>query len=534
MDQERENQQSSEIKTAVDNQPDDGEYPVEENENDTEINEADPLENTGTDKVSATDIIESEPQSLAEPAQDNSDLEADTENTPSETMNENDVVEEGPSASDVETIGDIKEAVAKEDVDTDSDDQVEPDNTNANGTTRTLKRSNLSKLAFSVILVLVIIVVIFAYAKPWHYRLKKEPQPLSLQTAVQAPEEVSVAPATKATKPEQNGPYQIYRTKLREVNRLRETLLFKKHEIGELKIHYRTGVKTLENQILQEIFRNNIKILQQALKNKRIELKIKTIQRRLVYIDKLERPLKWLEQGSEELLYLKRKANFDLQMVDIVSGIDMDMHMRQFNAALQKYRLTADNLAINTEGVELQPLETLWKRLYLKTINNPHLLANIENWFIEQEICSGDLKRIGELSSISAEAARCIVQMEGSDLFLNGIQDLSPTITKQLCQWRGKWICLNGVRILSPSAAKHLFQWEGEWISLNGLSAFPPELAKYLGQWKGKQLELMGLAFNKNQHDKIALKYLAEWEKAGGKLFVPKSIRTMIDMVKKI
>jgi hypothetical protein len=82
----------------------------------------------------------------------------------------------------------------------------------------------------------------------------------------------------------------------------------------------------------------------------------------------------------------------------IVSGIDMDMHMRHINAALQKYRLTAENLAINTEGAKLQPLETLWKRLYLKTKNDPHLLANIENWFIEQEICSGDLKRIGELS----------------------------------------------------------------------------------------------------------------------------------------
>jgi hypothetical protein len=79
-----------------------------------------------------------------------------------------------------------------------------------------------------------------------------------------------------------------------------------------------------------------------------------------------------------------------------------------------------------------------------------------------------------------------------------------------------------------------LFQWEGEWISLNGLSAFPPEMAKYLAQWKGKQLELMGLTFNKDQHDKIALEYMAEWEKAGGKLFVPESIRTMIDMVKKI
>jgi hypothetical protein len=479
---------------------------------------------------------ESDPQSLADPGEQNLKLESDTEDVFSETFSEKDASEEGPPASDVETSGDIKEAVDKEDVDNDSGDQVESDNTKANGTHRTVKRSIFSKLAFSIILMFVVIVVIFAYAKPWRYRLKKEPQPLSPQTEVRTPEEISVAPATKETEsePEQDDPYQIYRARLRDVNRLRETLLLKKHEIGELKKHYRTGIKTLEYEILQETLRNNIHTFQGALKNKRIELKIRTIQRRLVYIDKLDRPLIWIEQGSEELLYLKRKANFDLLMVEIASGIDMDMHMRHIDAALQKYRLTADNLAINTEGAELLPLETLWKKLYLKSKNNPHLLVDIENWFIEQEICNGDLKRIGELSGISAEAGRCIAQMEGSDLFLNGIEDLSPTIAKQLCQWRGKWICLNGVKELSPPAAKQLFQWEGEWISLNGLSAFPPELAKYLGQWKGKQLELMGLAFSKDQHDKIALKYMAEWEKAGGKLFVPESIRTMIDMVKKI
>ena len=248
-------------------------------------------------------------------------------------------------------------------------DQVEPDDTKANGTQRTVKRSNFSKLAFSITLMFVVIVVIFAYAKPWRHRLKKEPQPLSPQTEVQTPEEITVAPATKETEPEQNDPYQTYRARLRDVIRLRETLLLKKHEIGELKKHYRTGIKTLENEILQETLRNNIHTFQGALKNKRIELKIRAIQRRLVYIDKLDRPLKWIEQGSEELLYLKRKVDFDLLMVEIASGIDMNMHMRHINAALQKYRLTADNLAIDTEGAELLSLETLWKRLYLKTKN---------------------------------------------------------------------------------------------------------------------------------------------------------------------
>ena len=539
MEQELENQESIEPEIPVDSQPVEDNQRVDEligpvDESEIEKHEADPTQNSDTDKTPPPDKAESEPQSPADPEEQNSRLESDDETAPAEIVLDQDVSEEIPPEKDAKATVDINEAVEKQDVDDNSGDPVEPVNTVANDSNPTVKQSKFSKLAFSIILMFVVMVVLLAYTKPWQYRLRKEAQPHASQPADQAPEEISVASTPKVIQPEKNDPYRIYRVKLRDLNRLREILLLKAHEIEELKKHYRTGVKTLENEILQEALRKNIHTYQEALNNKRIELKIKAIQRRLGYIDKLDTPLRWLEQGSEELLYLKRKTNFDLLVVEIVDGIDLEIHMRQIKAALQKYRLTAENLAITTEGAKLQPLETLWDGLYARTKNNPHLLVDIENWFIEQEICSGDLKRIGELSGISAETARCIVQMEGSDLFLNGIENLSPTIAEQLYQWKGKWICLNGVRILSPSAAQYLFQWEGDWISLNGLSAFPPELGKYLGQWKGKQLELMGLSFNKDQHDKIAFKYLAEWENAGGKLFVPESIRKMINMVKKI
>jgi hypothetical protein len=539
MEQELENQESIEPEIPIDSQSVEDNQRVDEiigpvNESETEKHEPDPTESSDTETTPPPDKSESEPQAPVDPEEQKSKLESDAENAPAETVLDDDVSEEIPPENDAEATVDKNEAAEKEAVDDNSGVQVEPVNTEVNDANPTEKRSRLSKLAFPVILMFVVMVVLLAYTKPWHYRLKKETQPHSSQPTDQGPEEISVASTPKVSQPEQNDPYRIYRVKLRDLNRLREILLLKAHEIEELKKHYRTGVKTLENEILQEALRNNIHTYQEALNNKRIELKIKAIQRRLGYVDKLDKPLKWLEQGSEELLYLKRKTSFDLLVVEIVDGIDLDMHMRQIKAALQKYRLTADNLAITTEGAKLQPLETLWDGLYSRTKNNSHLLVDIENWFIEQEICSGDLKRIGELSGISAEAARCIVQMESSDLFLNGIENLTPTIAEQLYQWKGKWICLNGVRILSPSAAHYLFQWEGEWISLNGLSAFPPELGKYLGQWKGKQLELMGLSFNKDQHDKIAFKYLAEWEKAGGKLFVPDSIRKVINMIKKI
>ena len=154
----------------------------------------------------------------------------------------------------------------------------------------------------------------------------------------------------------------------------------------------------------------------------------------------------------------------------------------------------------------------------------PYIRQNI--W---EEICAGNLSRIGEMTSLSAEAAACLSEIKGADLFLNGIADLSVNAVENLVNWRGNWICLNGFKTLPPAIATHLFQWEGNWLSLNGLSEFSPELAALLANWKGQQLELMGLNYREKKTDRIGLKYLAQWEKAGGKLYVPERIRKEIE-----
>jgi hypothetical protein len=119
--------------------------------------------------------------------------------------------------------------------------------------------------------------------------------------------------------------------------------------------------------------------------------------------------------------------------------------------------------------------------------------------------------------------------MQGSDLFLNGLTEISPGAARQLFQWKGSWICLNGVRALSPRVAHYLFQWGGDWISLNGLIEFPAEIGETLLQWGGHQLELMGLQYAEDFPARMAVEYLARWERAGGKLFVPESVRKKID-----
>jgi flagellar basal body-associated protein FliL len=380
-----------------------------------------------------------------------------------------------------------------------------------------------SKKILIAALIVLMISGVFIYAKPSLTGIKEKVEPVP-EAKSQTREPVEPA-QIQTPKPKPPGKYDKYLAKLEEADRLREALLEKKEEIYKLKLHYRNGIAELMDQVGREIQEAGISSYAQALENKRIELFLRTIQRRQVYIKALEKPDRWLHNGSEELLFLKRKAQLDFQMVDIVGGIDLNRHLRYINAAIQKYQPSAEKLAVAPPPADLRPLETIWNEINNQQMNKATTTLGHKDGNIIEEICSGNFKHITELSVITAMAARCLSKNSGSDLFLNGLTQLSPDEARYLFQWQGNWICLNSVKKLAPAAAKYLFEWEGNWISLNGLTEFPPELALYLMEWRGSQLELMGLNYDKKKPDPRALKYLALWETMGGKLFVSEGIR---------
>lgn len=347
-------------------------------------------------------------------------------------------------------------------------------------------------------------------------------------------------PAPEAIQPAQPAPAPIVKTPpppteqdklmamLEEATDLRGQLLKKKEEIEKLKLYYRNGIVELEENINQEAQTEGISSLEQALKNKRIELSLRTIQRRQAYILELDKPILWLDSGNEELLYLTRKARLDLELNDIAGGIDMNRHMRHISAAVNQYRPSADKLAVNLQDDQLMPLEIIWQQASIrksKKNSGTQISLNTMDDQIGYEICAGNHGRMAELTRISADTARCLSRIKGSDLFLNAVTQLPPDAAEELFQWPGNWICLNGIRELSPAVAKYLFKWKGNWISLNGLTEFQPELAEFLLKWEGQQLELMGLKYNKTDAEQKTLKYLSIWETTGGKLFVSEEIR---------
>jgi hypothetical protein len=361
----------------------------------------------------------------------------------------------------------------------------------------------------------------------------------NIKSAQKAPsQKIENAVASKVsyqqTKPtlQPDDPNTIYDAKIKEISVLRETLLRKKEEIGRLKKYYREGIAELEKEIFDEMRSAKIDTFLQALKNKRIEFKLRTIQRRHAYMRQLDQPSEWIFKACEELLYLKRRAKIDLQVAEVAGGIDMNMHMRHMNTAIEKYRPTAERLAVDMTDAQLEPLENVWEQIQTRNVQISNSHASSKNKVISEQVCSGTFRRVTELSEISVEAAKCIVEMPGTDLFLNDLSEISPRAAKYLFQWKGSWLCLNGFKALSPRVANYLFQWDGDWISLNGLTEFPSEIGEILLQWQGKQLELMGLRYTNSSFANIGIEYLVQWERAGGKLFVPQGVREKMEELK--
>ena len=322
--------------------------------------------------------------------------------------------------------------------------------------------------------------------------------------------------------------------KLEKATRLRNKLLKKKEEIHALKHYYRNKIQEVKDEILKEKREKRITIFQQALKSKQIELGLRTIRRRHLYINKLNRPLEQLHGGSEELRYIKRLAQIQIQMAPVVKGIDIAKLGKRMDIIIEKEANGVNSLAIDTRDTSAPSLEEIWEEMVHtenmkrtptrkdqkgKTQENEktHFQRQDKiNMGIWKEICAGNLSRKHELTKLSLNAAKCLSQWEGKDLFLNGITELPASIAEQLSQWEGEWLCLNGLTGLSPEAAEGLSRWRGIRLSLNSLMELAPQAAKHLSQWRGKEIEVVRLAKITPGADK----YLTAWQEAGGKIYI--------------
>jgi soluble lytic murein transglycosylase-like protein len=240
--------------------------------------------------------------------------------------------------------------------------------------------SNTSSIIIHLTLLVLIIAGVRIYFKPTVFGSNKvlkssAPETVKVADIVQ---KVS-APLQESILPDKG---RNFTAAIGDAAGLINELVRKKKEIKELIKHYQTGINDLENQIFRDAQEKKIVSYTRAVINKRVELKLRTIQRRGHYIRKLENSKTWIKSASEELLYLKRKAQFDLPLIDIASGIDLGQHMKHLRAAIQRYRPTAENIATDPRDPNIPPLATIWSRIVNpkeKTAQTPFRTADRKN-----------------------------------------------------------------------------------------------------------------------------------------------------------
>jgi hypothetical protein len=330
----------------------------------------------------------------------------------------------------------------------------------------------------------------------------------------------NMSPSLKAS--DSNYPEDAVLAKsLEEIDRIRNASIEKQKKIANLITYYENSIYDMEVELINEKHEKNIASFQQAITNKKIELGLRTIQRRKFYIENLKSPYEQLLLGIEELFYIKRKTEIDIRMIPFSTGIDIRELAKNIHAIIQKHIITMNNFKIDTEqiqNVQFNQLEAIWESLssIKPAQRDNNIVTQYDNETIWKEICNGNFSRINLLTDLSSDAAACLSKWKGKDLYLNGLSTIQPDVVKHLVSWKGEWICLNGLSELSPEIAKLLSKWKGKRLSFNGLKELSGRSAGYLSKWKGNQMELVGI----EKLPAETSKYLLKWSKSGGTLYM--------------
>jgi hypothetical protein len=308
-----------------------------------------------------------------------------------------------------------------------------------------------------------------------------------------------------------------------DLENAREKLAFKKKELQDLKAYYQKGVLDEQSKIITKAAAAKLTDYQSAMKNGQVELSLRSIQRRMIYLAKLDTPLNQIDAALEELLYWQRRAQLLELLSNGISGLPVSEFKQEVERISQQHLEKSEKLSIENIKVAKPRLAVIWKELTNSKARKraaaiPKNGPSDKDLAIGKEICDGNFEHLYLLNNITDEAAACLVRWSGKDLYLNGLTHLSPGAARSLAKWPGERLTMNGIRSLSAESAKFLSQWPGKWLSLNGLTRLSNEATAYLAQWQGEQLEMVGL------------NSIGRWENYVTRLYLSEELRKKLEM----
>jgi hypothetical protein len=151
--------------------------------------------------------------------------------------------------------------------------------------------------------------------------------------------------------------------KLEELVELRQKLAVKKDEINKLIKEYSASIKLLEDEIRTEKRNKRINSYAEAKDNQRISYDLALIQRKTAYITKLEEVLPKLDSGGNELEFLQRQTEDDIQMEKVLGEKEIEKLAEKIEETIAKYLPEAGELAISVDESKMQSPQQIWERI---------------------------------------------------------------------------------------------------------------------------------------------------------------------------
>jgi hypothetical protein len=293
-------------------------------------------------------------------------------------------------------------------------------------------------------------------------------------------------------------------------------------EIDDLMAYYTKGIAEEANALESAVQSAQYTTYKEASDDPKIELTMRAIQRRQVYVTKLASPLAQLHRAYEELLYFQRYAHLYDLLGKYTSGVAVSDFEQKASHALRIHLEKIGTLTVDDIEIEKPSLESIWNTVTKKAVQKvvktkPTRPQNPLSASIAREICQGDFSRKSLITELSMSTATCLIKWSGRDLYLNELKELSPSVAKTLAQWQGEWLSLNGLKELSPESAVYLASWPGKRLSLNGVVRLSSKATTNLSKWKGDQLEMIGL------------EEIGPWKNYGTRLFLSENLKRRLE-----
>ncbi|GEM_PF-6584815 len=173
----------------------------------------------------------------------------------------------------------------------------------------------------------------------------------------------SDSPEEKESSPNQSESERKLRSKISDIQRIRQELTQKQGEAVKTKELYRKDVDSYKSEINQVRGKLKISSYQGASGNQRVKGNIMLIQQRLAYIQSIEEIQNGIEAGIESLTTTERKIEGDLNYIKLLDKEKANQLLQEITRAIDANKQYVGEFVIKIDENKLKSPEKIWNEI---------------------------------------------------------------------------------------------------------------------------------------------------------------------------